>query len=224
MPIFCGCRALSADPFDPAAPWLRLYRARFAAPTPALFLDRDGVLCVERGYIADARDVALERGAADLAMAGRVAGYALVCVTNQGGIGRGVVRWTQHQAVQDRLALKLFIASWGVTLDALALCPMHPEGVGDLRGDHDWRKPRPGMLLAAAEALNLDLAASVIIGDSARDLAAGRAAGLKRGLLVQTGHGLRDSAVAEALAGEDFAVEIHADPAAAALALSRPAP
>jgi len=207
------------DPFDPSAPWLRVYRSRFDAPTPCLFLDRDGVLCVERGYIANPDDVALERGAAQLAIAGRVAGFALVCVTNQGGIGRGAVSWIQHQAVQDRLALKLFYASWGATLDALALCPMHPDGVGDLRGDHAWRKPRPGMFLAAAEALNLDLRASVLVGDSARDLAAARAAGLKRGLLVLSGHGRRDRPAAEALATADFAVGVHADPAAAALAL-----
>ena len=202
-------------------PWLRVFRRRFAAPTPCVFLDRDGVLCVERGYIADPDHVALERGAGDLLIEARVEGYALVCVTNQGGIGRGALSWGQYQAVQDRVALKLFYASWGVSLDAVALCPNHPEGVAPYRGDHPWRKPAPGMLLAAADALNLDLAASVMIGDSPRDLAAAKAAGLKRAMLVETGHGAGKRSEVEALAEDGFAVEIHADPAAAAAALAR---
>lgn len=198
--------------------WLRLHRGRFAAPAACLFLDRDGVVCVERGYIADPAAVALETGAVALMTAARAQGYALVCITNQGGIGKGVVSWRDYQAVQDRISGLLAVR--GLAFDAVALCPTHPDGVGALRGDHDWRKPRPGMLRAAAEGLNLDLIRSAIVGDSVRDLEAGRAAGLLQGALTLTGHGPRDSAAAAALATPDFAVRIVAHPGEAATLLT----
>jgi len=198
--------------------WLRLHRGRFAAPAACLFLDRDGVVCVERGYIADPAAVVLETGAVALMTTARARGYALVCVTNQGGIGKGVVSWRDYQAVQDRITGLL--AARGLAFDAVALCPAHPDGVGPLRCDHAWRKPQPGMLRAAAEALNLDPPRSVIVGDSARDLCAGRAAGLRHGALTLTGHGPRDSAAAAALATRDFAVRIVAHPGEAATLLT----
>jgi len=139
-------------------------------------------------------------------------------VTNEGGIGKGAVSWRAYQAVQDRIAGLLAVQ--GLDFDAVALCPMHPDGVGELRGAHDWRKPGPGMLLAAADALNLDLRRSLIVGDSARDLEAGRAAGLPQGALTLTGHGARDSAAAAALAGPDFAMRIVAHPGEAATLLA----
>jgi D-glycero-D-manno-heptose 1,7-bisphosphate phosphatase len=85
-------------------------------------------------------------------------------------------------------------------LDLVLACPFHSaEG-------HPCRKPRPGMLLRAAELLDLDLAGSWIVGDKASDLAAGKAAGLAGGLLVETGYGSTEKAAASSLAGEDFSL------------------
>ncbi|MEM6491511.1 MAG: HAD-IIIA family hydrolase, partial [Pseudomonadota bacterium] len=162
---------------------------------------------------ADPDQVVLERGVVDLLIAARAHGYALVCVTNQSGIARGLIPWRAYQAVQDRIAGLL--AMRGLGFDAVALCPMHPDGTGALRGEHPWRKPGPGMLDAARDALNLDLSRSLIVGDAARDLEAGRAAGLPRGALALTGHGRRDRAAAEALARDGFAVSVVDHPGGA---------
>jgi D-glycero-D-manno-heptose 1,7-bisphosphate phosphatase len=171
---------------------------------PALFLDRDGVLLADPGYLHRAADTRLLPGVARALRPLARRGWALVVVTNQSGIGRGFYDWRAFVALQDWLARRL--ARQGVRLDAVLACPLHPEGRPPYRRAHAARKPGPGMLLAAASALGLDLGRSWILGDRVSDLAAGRAAGLAGGLLL--GGAGAEQGRALALARADFAVRL----------------
>lgn len=174
---------------------------------PAVFLDRDGVLIEDVGYPGRAEDVRVPPGAAEAVARLNAAGRAVVVVTNQSGIARGYYGWEGFEAVQAALAERL--AAAGARLDAVLACAFHGEGQGALAvADHPWRKPAPGMITAAAEALDLDPGGSWIVGDRAGDLAAGRAAGLKGGVLV-------GGAAADGLTGPGFAAFAAADLAAA---------
>ena len=178
---------------------------------PALFLDRDGVVVEEVGYLARPEDVALEPGAAQAIAAFNRAAYPVVLVTNQSGVARGYFGWSEFEAVQDALTARL--GAEGAHLDGVFACGYHEAGGGALAmADHPWRKPAPGMFLAAAERLGVDLSRSLIVGDRAQDLAAGRAAGLPAGLHVATGHGDQaEQAAAVALGRPGFAVRLAAD-------------
>ncbi len=175
---------------------------------PALFLDRDGVVVEEIGYLSRPEDVALEAGAADAIAAFNRAGVPVVLVTNQSGVGRGYFAWPAFEAVQAAIAEKL--ATAGAHLDAVFACGHHGSGIGALAvADHPWRKPAPGMFLAAGERMGLDLSRSLIVGDRAQDLAAGRAAGLSLGLHVVTGHGdAAEQTAALALRRPGFEVDV----------------
>lgn len=177
---------------------------RFAG-RPALFLDRDGVLIEEKHYLSDPADVHVEPGAADLIRRCNGASVAVVIVTNQSGIARGLFGWDAFARVQAKLLADL--AAEGAAVDGVFACGHHIKGVGDYQHpSHPARKPNPGMLLRARDTLGVDLAASWIIGDKADDLRAGKAAGLAGGVHVLTGHGADagERAGALALGGEGF--------------------
>jgi D-glycero-D-manno-heptose 1,7-bisphosphate phosphatase len=128
-----------------------------------------------------------------------------VVVTNQSGIGRGLYGWAEFAATQERILAELRAA--GARPDLVLACPYHPEGKPPYRHpDHSDRKPRPGMLLRAAEKLALDLGRSWIVGDRAVDMEAGRAAGLAGGLHVLTGHGSVDRATVGDIARDGYEV------------------
>lgn len=183
-----------------------------ARRAPALFLDRDGAVIEEKYNLSDPAGVALIPGAADTIRWAADRGWHVVLVTNQSGIGRGLFGWPEFAAVQARMTGLL--ADRGATLDAVLACPFHPQGKGSLRhGDHPTRKPNPGMLLAAAERLDIVLSESWIVGDRVRDIAAGRNAGLAGAVHVATGHG-GEAEQALALAGEGFSVHPAASIAA----------
>jgi D-glycero-D-manno-heptose 1,7-bisphosphate phosphatase len=151
-------------------------------PKPALFLDRDGVIVEEKHYLSRAEDVFLLPGAGEtIALANRK-GIPVVVVSNQSGIGRGYYGWDAFGAVED--ATERELAKFGAMIDAVFACPFYP--------DHPARKPAPGMLLAAAQLLNMDLGRSWIVGDHSSDMEAGLNAGLRGGLHVLTGHGVRE--------------------------------
>jgi D-glycero-D-manno-heptose 1,7-bisphosphate phosphatase len=161
---------------------------------PALFLDRDGVIVADTGYLGRAEDVRLLDGAA-CAIA-RCNGWRIpvVVVTNQSGIARGYYDWSGFHAVQTALSAALAAAA-GARLDAVLACAYHADGKEPLRrAAHPWRKPRPGMILAAAERMNLDLSRSWIVGDKAEDVATGAAAGLAGGTLIGSDDGARQQA------------------------------
>ncbi len=165
----------------------------------ALFLDRDGVVNQDVGYLCRAGDVRLIPGAAEVIARANRLGVPVVVVTNQAGIAYGYFGWDAFIAVQERIVGDL--AAAGARLDGVFACPHHATGKPPYRHpDHPARKPNPGMLLRAAGMLGLDLAASWIVGDHAKDLEAGRNAGLAGGLHVLTGHGGHDGQRQAALA------------------------
>ena len=166
---------------------------------PALFLDRDGLLVEEVGYLHRPEEVRLLPGAGALLAAAGAAGWARVLVTNQSGIARGYYGWAAFAATQARL--EALLAAEGGGLELVLGCPFHAAGRPPYdRPDHPDRKPAPGMLLKAAKVLGCDLARSWILGDQASDLAAGRAAGLAGGIHLASGHGGRPGERQKALA------------------------
>jgi D,D-heptose 1,7-bisphosphate phosphatase len=148
----------------------------------AVFLDRDHTLIEDPGYLADPRAVRLMPGAAAALRRLAQAGYKLVVVTNQSGVARGLLTEDTLQKVHQEMRRQF--QELGVALDGVYYCPFHPQGaVAQYTQESDLRKPAPGMLLQAAKNLELDLAGSWMIGDSSRDMEAGRRAGCKTILL-----------------------------------------
>ncbi len=148
----------------------------------ALFLDRDGVVNLDDGYTHSPEQLRFVPGIFELCRAAAARGFALVIVTNQSGIGRGYYTEAEYRVFTAEMLAQLRAA--GIDIAAVYHCPFHPDGVGRYRREHSWRKPNPGMLLDAARALDLDLAASVLIGDGARDMVAARRAGIGVALRV----------------------------------------
>ncbi len=138
---------------------------------PAVFLDRDGTLIPDHGYLDTVAGVTLLPGVGPALRRLADAGFLLVLITNQSGIGRGYFTRelvdAQHRCLAERLA------PFGVTLAGIEVCPHGPDT------ECDCRKPRPGMLRKAARELNVDLARSFMAGDKPGDVAAGRAAGCR---------------------------------------------
>jgi D-glycero-D-manno-heptose 1,7-bisphosphate phosphatase len=158
------------------------------ARRPAVFIDRDGTLTEEVGYVNHPQRLNLLPRSAAAVRRLNDAGIATVVVTNQAGVARGYFTEEIMHAVNERLVDQLKRA--GAHLDGLYVCPHHPtEGAPPFRMDCDCRKPRPGLLLRAAADLDLDLAASTIVGDKPSDLAVAPRVGA-RGVLVLTGYGL----------------------------------
>jgi D-glycero-D-manno-heptose 1,7-bisphosphate phosphatase len=156
--------------------------------TRAVFLDRDGTLVDELGFLRRPADLRLLPGAAAGVARFNRAGWRAVLVTNQSGIARGLLDEPTLAAIHARLAREL--ARGGAHLDGLYHCPhLAPASPGEPGTVCDCRKPEPGLLLRAARELDLELGSSWIVGDSRRDLEAGRRAGLAGGLLVLTGKG-----------------------------------
>lgn len=156
----------------------------------AVFLDRDGTLIDDPGYLRDPRDVRLLPGAADALRALERAGIARVIVTNQSGIGRGMVSPADYERVQREVERQL--AEAGATVDLTLHCPHLPDA-GCL-----CRKPGTALHREAAARLDLDLRASWCIGDRPGDLLPAAELGA-RAILVRTGEGAGHVAAAHAL-------------------------
>lgn len=152
-----------------------------------MFIDRDGTLTEEVGYVNHPSRLNLLPRSAEAVRRLNEAGIAAVVATNQAGIARGYFSEDVMHAAHERLAEQLKEA--GAHLDGLYVCTHHPtEGVAPFRADCDCRKPRPGLLVRAAEDLDLDLRASVMVGDKPSDLLVARPVGA-RAILVLTGYG-----------------------------------
>lgn len=151
----------------------------------AVFLDRDGTLIHDPGYLSDPEGVELLPGVAEGLCALRAAGFELVIVTNQSGIARGKYTVEQYESVAARL--EALLADQGIEITGAYYCPYHPEGtVAPYNVDHEDRKPASGMWHRAAADLDVELAASWSIGDGERDIVAGKRAGT-RGVLLTGG-------------------------------------
>lgn len=151
----------------------------------AVFLDRDGTIIKEKEYLRDPAQVELLPGAlAGLKRLGE-AGFRLVLVTNQSGVGRGYFTLEDVEQVHARLVLEL--AQGGVRLEKIYVAPEAPDQPS--RG----RKPSPQFLFDARDEFGLDLARSYVIGDKLLDLECGWNAGVKRSILVRTGYGRKSS-------------------------------
>lgn len=156
----------------------------------ALLLDRDGTLNREVDYLSDPDDLELIGGAAQAIVAAREAGHAIVVITNQSGIARGMLTEERLAEIHARLDALLAAADPRAVVDAYYACPHHPDhGPPAYRQDCACRKPKPGMLLDAIRDLGFDPAKSAQVGDSVRDLDAARAAGVPARYLVATGKG-----------------------------------
>ena len=150
----------------------------------AIFLDRDGVI-VRDGDGLGPRDLEVLPGAASAIRAARAAGYLAIVVTNQTVVARGTMSEGEVRATNARLGAAL--AAEGAKIDAFYFCPHHPNAtLAAYRAACDCRKPRPGMLLAAARDWEIDLGESVMIGDRPSDVVAGKRAGC-RTILVESG-------------------------------------
>jgi D-glycero-D-manno-heptose 1,7-bisphosphate phosphatase len=148
----------------------------------AVFLDRDGTLIEDPGYLNNPDMVKVLPGAAEALVHLKRLGYKLVVVSNQSGVARGIIKEAALAQITDRM--KQLFGNEGAYIDGVYYCVCHPDGVIEkYRKDTDDRKPKPGMLLQAARDLNIDLARSWAIGDSYRDVEAGRRAGCRTILL-----------------------------------------
>jgi len=155
---------------------------------PAVFIDRDGTLTEEVGYVNHPRRLRLLPRSAEAIRRLNQAGVAAVVVTNQAGVARGYFSEEVLHAVNRELVEQL--KREGAHLDGLYVCPHHPtEGEPPFRARCDCRKPKPGLLQRAAADLGLDLGASTMVGDKASDLVPGATVGA-RSVLVLTGYGL----------------------------------
>lgn len=156
----------------------------------AVFLDRDGTINVEKDYLYRIEDFQMIPNAPEAIRLLNDAGFLVVVVTNQSGIGRGYYDELMLEKLHCHMAQEL--AKAGARIDAWYFCPHHPEhGTGHYRRDCACRKPLPGMLVQAAEDLGIDLTTSFMVGDKLADIEAGLAAG-SRSLLVRTGYGQRE--------------------------------
>ena len=170
----------------------RLLRAACQTPTPALFLDRDGVLIEDRHYLCNPTEVGLCPGSKDLVEAAHKKNWAIVVITNQSGIDRDYFDWSDYERVTDRL-LTLLGAS-------ASIAGVYANGYGPEASAGSWRKPCPAMLLEACRDLNLDLKKSILVGDRLSDLEAGARAGVQTLIHVLTGHGPSERAETQAWA------------------------
>lgn len=184
-----------------------LCEASYCRGRAALFLDRDGAVIEEVNYLHRAQDVRLIPGAMEVVRTANASGIPVVLITNQAGIGRCYYDWTHFAEVQERMIADL--AEGDARIDAVFACPHHEDARPPYRHpDHPARKPNPGMLLMARDALGVVLERSWIVGDRAIDVRAGRNAGLAGATHVRTGHGARlnERETALALAAPNFPV------------------
>jgi D-glycero-D-manno-heptose 1,7-bisphosphate phosphatase len=184
--------------------------------TPAVFIDRDGTLIEEAGYLNHLSRLIFFPYSVDAIRQLNRGGFKVVVITNQAGIARGIVPEsfvaTAHAHISKRLE------AGGARVDGYYHCPHHPKGiVPELSRSCECRKPRPGLMLKAASDMDLDLSQSFVVGDRWHDLEAGRAAGT-RAVLVRTGYGAAEEHSPKAGVTADAVVDNLAGAAAWILA------
>ena len=157
------------------------------AKQKAIFLDRDGTINKYVGFLRNIEDFELINGVAEAIRKINTSGYLAVLVTNQPVIARGEVTYAELENIHNKM--ETLLGKEGAYLDGIYFCPHHPhkgyEGeIPELKFDCDCRKPKPGLLIKAAQELNIDLSRSYMVGDGENDIAAGKAAGCKTVLIT----------------------------------------
>ncbi len=169
----------------------------------AVFLDRDGTVLHDPGHLHRKEEVSFLPGAVDGLRRLGEAGFALVFVTNQSVIAQGIITEEEFASL-DAYILGL-LAREGVRMEQTYYCPHHPEkGKGGYRTVCDCRKPKPGLLLKAADELGIDLRKSFMVGDKPSDIAAGAAAGCTTILVLTGEHANRDAEASPDLVADDL--------------------
>lgn len=155
---------------------------------PGLFIDRDGVLIEEVGYLSRRQDVRFISGTVEAIRSFNRANIPVIMATNQAGIGKGYLDWENFEEVQEEIIAVLRMGN--AFLDAVIACPYHKEGIEEYRFDnHPFRKPNPGMIFLAAERLKIAREQSWMVGDKFSDIEAAAGASLRGAVLVETGYG-----------------------------------
>ena len=153
---------------------------------PAIFLDRDGTINLDHGYVHLSDDFQFIDGVIDAMVELKKMGYLLVLITNQSGIARGL--FTEDQFMHLTEWMDWSLADRGVDLDGIYFCPHHPQAIiEEYRQDCECRKPKAGMFIDAQTQLDIDMSASYMIGDKMEDMLAASAAGVGHKVLVRTG-------------------------------------
>jgi D-glycero-D-manno-heptose 1,7-bisphosphate phosphatase len=169
----------------------------------AAFLDRDGVINVDHGYVFRRADFEFVEGALEACATLAARGFTLVVVTNQSGIGRGIYSEADFADLTTWMTAQFAAAN--ASLAGVYFCPHHPlDGKGVYRIECDCRKPAPGMLMKAARDLQIDLARSVLFGDKRHDLEAAAAAGVPVRVLLGTDGTRMPPTIAESLCSARF--------------------
>lgn len=148
----------------------------------ALFLDRDGVINYNFGYVYKKNNFKFIDGIFNLIKTAISKEYLIIVVTNQAGIGRGY--YTENDFLSLMEWVKVKFKDKEIHIDDIYFCPYHPEhGLGKYKKDSELRKPNPGMLLKAKKDHGIDLSLSIMIGDSISDIEAGKSSGIKKNIL-----------------------------------------
>ena len=168
----------------------------------AVFLDRDGVIIQNReNYVRSWKDVEFLPSSLQALTLLSQTSYKIIIVTNQSAIGRGIITMEQAEEINQRIIEEITDA--GGRVDGLFICPHTPD-------DHCFcRKPLPGLILQAADALSIDLPSSAMIGDALTDIQAGSAAGIKTLILVKTGRGQEQFQLPQTIFSPHFLITDH---------------
>ncbi|MGG4690755.1 D-glycero-beta-D-manno-heptose 1,7-bisphosphate 7-phosphatase [Proteus mirabilis] len=172
----------------------------------AVFLDRDGTINIDHGYVSEIDNFEFIEGVIEAMAELKAMGYALVLVTNQSGIGRGY--YSEDQFLHLTEWMDWSLADRGVDLDGIYYCPHHPDAnIEEYKKECDCRKPATGMFMDAKAQLNIDMASSYMVGDKKEDMLAAKAAGVGHKILVRTGKAITE----EAETCADFVLDSLAD-------------
>jgi D-glycero-D-manno-heptose 1,7-bisphosphate phosphatase len=169
----------------------------------AIFLDRDGVINKDNGYVSVVDDFEFIDGVIEALQKLKQLNYIIVIITNQSGIARGYFTEEQFHTLTEWMDWSL--ADRGVDLDGIYYCPHHADhGIGKYKVDCECRKPKAGMINDAILELDIDITQSILVGDKVSDIEAGLAAGIDKNYLVRTGKEITEQ-------GELLATEIYDD-------------
>ena len=172
---------------------------------PSLFVDRDGVLVEEVGYLSRREDVNFIPGSIEEIRTFNDANIPIIVATNQAGIGKGYLDWKKFEEVQEEVITVL--KKGNAFLDAVIACPYHEDGIKEYCFDnHPFRKPNPGMIIFAAEKLGIVIERSWMVGDKLSDIEAAMGAGLFGAVHVETGHGKLQRKEVETLRKDSFEI------------------